>query len=159
MSSTVIALHGPEFRCQRRRQQVVVGASPARPPGKASHSRCKRHGVFARTLPSVLTSSMQVRPRLQAQGAEAGVSRVVGEVGESASTVDSRLGLQPGAHWLDTRTRKRGVSTAPGVVAGMASQVGHLRQQRLWTPEELADATIGASRFLVIVSSLVTRTP
>ena len=56
--------------------------------------------------------------------------------------------------WLETITRKRGVSTAPGAVAGMVSQVGHLGQHRLWTPEGLADETIGASRFLVIVSTV-----
>jgi hypothetical protein len=34
----------------------------------------------------------------------------------------------------------------------MVSQVGNIGRHRLWTPEELADETIGASRFLVIVS-------
>jgi hypothetical protein len=53
---------------------------------------------------------------------------------------------------VETITRKHGISTAPGAVAGMVSQVGHLGQLRLWTPEEFADGTIGASRFLVIVS-------
>jgi len=54
---------------------------------------------------------------------------------------------------LETITRKRGISSAPGAVAEMVSQVGHLAQHWLWTPEELADEMIGASRFLVIVSS------
>jgi len=35
----------------------------------------------------------------------------------------------------------------------MVSQVGHLGQHRFWAPEELADDTIGASRFLVILST------
>jgi hypothetical protein len=54
---------------------------------------------------------------------------------------------------MGTITRKLGSSTAPGAVAGLVSQVGHLDQHKLWTPEELADGTIRASRFLVIVSS------
>jgi hypothetical protein len=53
---------------------------------------------------------------------------------------------------VETITRRRGISTAPGAVAGMVSHVGHLGQHRLWTPEEHAHETIGASRFLVIVS-------
>jgi len=54
---------------------------------------------------------------------------------------------------LEAITGKRGISTAPGAVAWMVSQVGHLGQHRLRAPEELADETIGASRFLVIVST------
>jgi hypothetical protein len=55
---------------------------------------------------------------------------------------------------VEAITGKRGISTAPDAVAWMVSQVGHVGQHRLWAPEELADETIGASRFLVIVSSV-----
>ena len=54
---------------------------------------------------------------------------------------------------METITMKRGISTASGAVAGMVSQVGHLGQHRFWAPEEFADDTIGASRFLVILST------
>jgi hypothetical protein len=53
---------------------------------------------------------------------------------------------------LETITRKRGFSAAPGAIAGMVSAIGYLGDRRLWTRENAADASIDVPRIGAIVS-------
>jgi hypothetical protein len=53
---------------------------------------------------------------------------------------------------LETITRKRGFSAAPGAIAGMVSEIGYLGDRRLWTRENAADASIDLPRIRAIVS-------
>ena len=54
---------------------------------------------------------------------------------------------------METITRKRGFSAAPGAIAGMVSEIGYLGDRRLWTRENAADASIDVPRIRAIVST------
>jgi hypothetical protein len=56
--------------------------------------------------------------------------------------------------WLETITRKRWLSAAPGAIAGMVSEIGYLGDRRLWTRENAADASIDVPRIRAIVSTM-----
>jgi hypothetical protein len=55
---------------------------------------------------------------------------------------------------METITRKRGFSAAPGTIAGMVSEIGYLGDRRFWTRENAADASIDVPRIRAIVSKL-----